>query len=312
MVTIVYATLGIPLTLVYLSSIGSILAKMASAFCERLLCCCFCRTTTNKRHTICGFSRQQVADKKCNLKLKELQKQHQQPHTGSSAQQTAQQATQSAHLPYCYVRPPADEALSYGEHSPLSAHSPATRTKGAHTLRWSLALPVGFCVLLLVAYVTFGSLVIALLEQWSIFDGVYFCFMSLTTIGFCDLLPGVNVRPATSTSTLVVWFCAAYILSGLTLTSMCVNMLHEEFLQRMRVVVKFKKMATGRNTEKERNFYGAPPWQCGVNWEFIFAVDGGATVCAPKRRQLSLWHDDVLIRAVTFLLRRVLKLQRSI
>ncbi|XP_036232745.2 uncharacterized protein [Bactrocera oleae] len=259
MVTIVYATLGIPLTLVYLSSIGSILAKMASAFCERLLCCCFCRTTTNKRHTICGFSRQQVADKKCNLKLKELQKQHQQSHTGSSAQQTAQQATQSAHLPYCYVRPPADEALSYGEHSPLSAHSPATRTKGAHTLRWSLALPVGFCVLLLVAYVTFGSLVIALLEQWSIFDGVYFCFMSLTTIGFCDLLPGVNVRPATSTSTLVVWFCAAYILSGLTLTSMCVNMLHEEFLQRMRVVVKFKKMATGRNTEKERNFYGAPP-----------------------------------------------------
>ncbi|XP_039960377.1 uncharacterized protein LOC120774708 [Bactrocera tryoni] len=261
MVTIVYATLGIPLTLVYLSSIGSILAKLASGFCERLICCCFCRNTTNKRHTICGFSRQQVADKKCNVKLQQLQKHHQQQqqHTASSAQQTAQQPTQSAHLPYCYVRPPADDALSYGEHSPLSAHSPATRSNGAHTLRWSLVLPVGFCVLLLLAYVTFGSLVIAVLEHWPIFDGVYFCFMSLTTIGFCDLLPGVNVRPATSTSTLVVWFCAAYILSGLTLTSMCVNMLHDEFLQRMRVVVKFKKMATGRNTAKERSFYGAPP-----------------------------------------------------
>ncbi|XP_054087033.1 uncharacterized protein LOC105220042 [Zeugodacus cucurbitae] len=259
MVTIVYATLGIPLTLVYLSSIGSILAKLASSFCERLLCCCFCRATTNKRNSFCGFSRQQVADKKCNLKLQQLQRHHQQQHAASSAQQTAQQPTQSAHLPYCYVRPPADDTLSYGEHSPHSAHSPTTRSTAAHTLRWSLVLPVGFCVLLLLAYVTFGSLVIAVLEQWSLFDGVYFCFMSLTTIGFCDLLPGVHARPATSTSTVVVWFCAAYILSGLTLTSMCVNMLHEEFLQRMRVVVKFKKMSTSRNTAKERSFYGAPP-----------------------------------------------------
>ncbi|XP_012159265.1 uncharacterized protein LOC101460932 isoform X2 [Ceratitis capitata] len=258
MVTIVYATVGIPLTLVYLSSIGSILAKLAIGFCERLLCCCFCHSSTSKRHTICGFSRQQVSDKKCNLKLQQLQKHHQQQqqHATSTAQQqqTGQQPMQAAHLPYCYVRPPADETLSYGEHSPLSANSTRAR---AHVLRWSLALPISFCVLLLLAYVCFGSLVIALLEQWSLFDGVYFCFMSLTTIGFCDLLPGVHVRPATTTSTLVVWFCAAYILSGLTLTSMCVNMLHEEFLQRMQVVVKFKKFATA--PKERRSFYGVPP-----------------------------------------------------
>ncbi|XP_053951425.1 uncharacterized protein LOC128858891 [Anastrepha ludens] len=267
MVTIAYATIGIPLTLVYLSSIGSILAKLASGFCERLLCCCFCRASPNKRHTICGFSRQQVSDKKCNLKLQQLQKHHhqqqqQQQHPSNSAQlaqqQQTTQSTQSAHLPYCYVRPPADDSLSYAEHSPLSAHS-GTRNSSAHTLRWSLALPLGFCVLLLLSYVAFGSLVIALMEQWPFFDGIYFCFMSLTTIGFCDLLPGAHVRPATTASTLVVWFCAAYILSGLTLTSMCVNLLHDEFLQRMRVVVKFKKVATGKNTAKERNFFGAPP-----------------------------------------------------
>ncbi|XP_067614749.1 uncharacterized protein [Eurosta solidaginis] len=268
MVTIVYATFGIPLTLVYLSSIGSILAKLASGFCEHLLCCCSRRSTMNKRHAICGFKRQQVSDKKCNFKLQQLQSQqhHQQLQSAQQHQQRTTKPVHSAHLPYCCVRPPADAVLSYGEHSapPLSSHSSGTRANSIPALRWSLALPLAFCVMLLLAYISFGSLVIVLLEQWSLFDGIYFCFMNLTTIGFCDLLPGAHAhQPTTATSssssTLVVWFCSAYILSGLTLTSMCVNMLHDEFLQHMRVVVKFKQMTTEKSAVKERSCYGAPP-----------------------------------------------------
>lgn len=57
--------------------------------------------------------------------------------------------------------------------------------------------------------------------------------MSLTTIGFGDMVPGSDqYHPARSNAT--IWFCSIYIMSGMALTAMCFNVVHDELVHRLK------------------------------------------------------------------------------
>jgi hypothetical protein len=60
--------------------------------------------------------------------------------------------------------------------------------------------------------------------------------MSLSTIGFGDMVPGSYPRrslaPADSRNA-TIWFCSIYIMLGMALTAMCFNILHDEIVHRM-------------------------------------------------------------------------------
>lgn len=65
-------------------------------------------------------------------------------------------------------------------------------------------------------------------------DASYFCFMSLSTIGFGDMVPGSYPRHTLADSkNVTVWFCSCYIMSGMALTAMCFNILHDEIVHRL-------------------------------------------------------------------------------
>jgi hypothetical protein len=59
--------------------------------------------------------------------------------------------------------------------------------------------------------------------------------MALSTIGFGDLMPGLR-----KDSTATLWFCSIYIMSGMALTAMCFNVLHDEIMHRIKHVVNVK------------------------------------------------------------------------
>lgn len=64
-------------------------------------------------------------------------------------------------------------------------------------------------------------------EGWNYLDSVYFCVISLTKIGFGDLVPGTSDHDSTMHEVkLVINF--VYILLGMAIVAMCYYLLREE------------------------------------------------------------------------------------
>ena len=53
----------------------------------------------------------------------------------------------------------------------------------------SLQVPLWICSVLVVGYVIGGSFLFTEWEHWRLLDSAYFCFVTLTTIGFGDFVP---------------------------------------------------------------------------------------------------------------------------
>lgn len=222
-VTMGYAVLGIPLTLLYLSSVGSLLSRVARGVFSRTLCCCLCSNCG-----YCCYDEKRMADKERKMRKKRQQLEIQQ-----------QLALQE---PF-YVHPNSgfSSSTSNNLHSPVkditldkdSLSCTETDSKASmHGL--SILAPIVLCLVIMFAYICLGAFALYKLENWSLLDGFYFCFMSLTTIGFGDLIPGSETFNIRHESTGTIWFCSMYILSGMALTAMCFNVVHDELIHRLK------------------------------------------------------------------------------
>jgi hypothetical protein len=80
-------------------------------------------------------------------------------------------------------------------------------------------LPISVAVVLLLLYMMIGAAVFTIWEDWSFFEAFYFVYISLSTIGFGDYVPN---HPIFMMCTFI------YLLFGLALTSMCINVVQEK------------------------------------------------------------------------------------
>ncbi|XP_076240188.1 TWiK family of potassium channels protein 7 [Calliopsis andreniformis] len=81
-------------------------------------------------------------------------------------------------------------------------------------------------ILLLFLYLACGAGMFMLWEEdWNFFDGFYFCFVTMTTIGFGDLVPK---KPK------YTLLCTLYILVGLALTSTIIELVRRQYTQSWR------------------------------------------------------------------------------
>ncbi|KAL3079267.1 hypothetical protein niasHS_013661 [Heterodera schachtii] len=88
-------------------------------------------------------------------------------------------------------------------------------------------VPFALVYLLLLGYIIFASYIVAYMENWSIWDGIYFIIMSVLTIGFGDIVP------KNPNFILVILFV---IIIGLIVTTTFIDMVGAYYIDRLHFV----------------------------------------------------------------------------
>ena len=101
-----------------------------------------------------------------------------------------------------------------------------------------VTVPISVTLFILLSYVIFGGVFFKTLEGWSLLDSVYFCFITLTTIGLGDFVPGNSINDSDTKAELKLFGCSLYLLMGLSLISMCFSLMQEEVSAKSRKLGK--------------------------------------------------------------------------
>ncbi len=88
-------------------------------------------------------------------------------------------------------------------------------------------VPVSLTIFILTSYVMAGGVLFKIVEGWTLLDAVYFSFITVSTIGLGDLVPGNAIINSASVSDWNVVGVFCYLLIGLSLIVMGFNLLQE-------------------------------------------------------------------------------------
>jgi len=103
-----------------------------------------------------------------------------------------------------------------------------------HVAEAKVSVPISICLIIIAAYIIAGSALFAAWEKWDYLTGSYFCFITLSTIGFGDVVPGTDMDQWSSHEKLVL--CALWLAFGLSLLAMCFNLMQEEVKEKCKWV----------------------------------------------------------------------------
>lgn len=74
-------------------------------------------------------------------------------------------------------------------------------------------------------------------DEWGFFNSAYFCFITLTTIGFGDYVPHTGIE-SNKDSKLGTAICSLYLLFGIALLAMSFNLVQEEVINNVKSVAR--------------------------------------------------------------------------
>lgn len=123
------------------------------------------------------------------------------------------------------VEPDADTACAHD------------RRQGSRPQSNASQVPITLVLIILISYISIGTVTFSIWENWSMVDGAYFCFVTLSTIGFGDLVP----RQTFNGQDIQLFACCAYLVLGLVLVAMSLTLVETQLTWKCRrIAVRLK------------------------------------------------------------------------
>ncbi|KOB69528.1 Potassium channel subfamily K member [Operophtera brumata] len=212
LVAVAYACIGIPIIMLYLSTIGETLARNFRVLYSKI---CPSRFKTDNFHTKadCLNKYSLVNCEQYDCERKEF-------------------------IPERQKRTPFQAALNLDSFS-----------GGYHwTCRDHTRVPIVLSLLLIVLYISLGTFVFHTTEKWDYMEGCFFSFSSLATIGFGNLKPGLYASTLSAKAEdVALGVCCLYILVGIVVIAMCFNLIQEDMSSILR---SFTALCTGSSKSR--------------------------------------------------------------
>ena len=102
-----------------------------------------------------------------------------------------------------------------------------TDTPKDHEIELHVVMVCNWCLAILV--ILGGGQLFSYYEGWSFFDSVYYCYVTLTTIGFGDFVV-LQKEQALQTNPFYIFICILYILISLCVVASALNLLVLKYL----------------------------------------------------------------------------------
>ncbi len=243
LVTIAYAMVGMPLFLLYVSNMGDFLATCFRWFYVNLCKCSCIARSQQQRHLLArGASVRSRSGTKV-MQVHQLQRSsaslagsNKMDHYDPSASVHHRRNNPAVGAGEMYeLQPTMDGNDGGGE---LVLVEVIHQGGGGGTLPdyQAATVPITISLAVMVSYIVGGAVLFKQWEsEWGYLDGSYFCFISLSTTGFGDLVPGDSlITSAGGGVELSLIFCSMYLIIGMALIAMCFNLMQEEVIAKVR------------------------------------------------------------------------------
>jgi len=220
-VTIVYAIVGVPLFLLYLSNIGEIFATSFKWSYSRLCKCQILKVQRLRRaqYRVDALP-QQIHSARGIIDLQEREK----TSVQSAERSLSNNSIEDDSSVCTNDEDEEDDEYSVADGGPKL--EPLSR----------VSVPISLSLSVMITYVCGGAILFGEWEQWGFLDGSYFCFITLSTIGFGDMVPGDAASDIDDESfgglvNLQFIFCSLYIIFGMAVIAMCFSLMQEKVVR---------------------------------------------------------------------------------
>ncbi|XP_034254918.1 TWiK family of potassium channels protein 18 isoform X2 [Thrips palmi] len=204
-VTIIYAIIGIPMFLILLADFGKLFTrgiKFVWSFVRRLYYTGSCRQVRRTQPVQEIMKGAQIVYDLATFRRPSMFPQGEPPED-----------VEGAETPLRHDQP------TFRRDAPDSSEPPATPAPSAFEVDDEFNLPISVAIVILLLYMFVGASIYYIWESWGFFESFYFVFISMSTIGFGDFVPK---HPMYMMASIV------YLVFGLALTSMCINVVQEK------------------------------------------------------------------------------------
>ncbi len=123
----------------------------------------------------------------------------------------------------------------HAAHSTAGGGGGTTASEAAGEVKQQEDIPVITVLVVLFCYICLGATLFSAWENWSFLEGFYFSFITLSTIGFGDFVPGDAVLNAESDDGQAKLIIACiYVLMGLAVLSMSFSLMQDSIVRQAR------------------------------------------------------------------------------